>query len=528
MSISVLDCTLRDGGYCNEWRFGHNNIIKIIKSLIESNVQIIECGYVTSFVEYDREATRYRSLSDVSDLLREIGGHSQTTEYVVMINYGDYDIDILPDKADDILIDGIRLAFHKENIRDALRFAVAIQEKGYKLYLQPMVTLSYTDREFLDLINEANKIKPDAIYIVDSFGTMKRKDLMRLFYIADHSVKSGIMIGFHSHNNMQLAFANAQALVDMHSQHDVVLDCSIYGMGRGAGNLNTELILDYLNDALNTSYNVKPLIKVIDRVLDSFYKTDFWGYSLPNYISASYGVHPNYARYLSDKNTLNIEDMDAILGLIEENKKECFDREYVEGIYTGFLSKNSKLTDNWVDFSNKLKGKTVLLIAPGESSDTESELIEKCADSEDVCLISVNHAYRLRQPEYIFVSNLRRFRELEKKYYDRCIVTSNIPASNAYTQVDYGSLLCDNIYVRDNAGLMAIKLMIICGISRLLLAGFDGYSYDDMKNYADRNLMIVTKRALAAAMNEGITEEIRKYSERITIQFVTRPRHVTL
>lgn len=111
-----------------------------------------------------------------------------------------------------------------------------------------MVSLSYTDEEFLDLIKRVNELEPHVFYIVDSFGMMKHKDLKRLFYFVEHNLKDSIQIGFHSHNNMQFAYSNVQSLVDMHSERDLIIDASICGMARGASNLNTGLFVGYLNE----------------------------------------------------------------------------------------------------------------------------------------------------------------------------------------------------------------------------------------------------------------------------------------
>lgn len=104
-----------------------------------------------------------------------------------------------------------------------------VKEKGYKVFVQAMVSVAYTDEEFLELISRVNEIEPYAFYIVDSFGMMKRKDLTRLFYIVEHNLKPCIWIGFHSHNNLQLAYSNAQSLVDMQTNRKLIVDSSVYG-----------------------------------------------------------------------------------------------------------------------------------------------------------------------------------------------------------------------------------------------------------------------------------------------------------
>ena len=152
--------------------------------------------------------------------------------------------------------------------------------------------------------------------------------------MVEHNLNENIWIGFHSHNNMQLAFSNAQELVNIQTNRNLIIDSSVYGMGRGAGNLNTELFVEYLNDNCGTEYNIKPLLKIIDDIINGFYQKNYWGYSLPNYISASHNAHPNYASYLDDKKTLTVENINEIFDMMDSEKSLEFDKEYICLLYT--------------------------------------------------------------------------------------------------------------------------------------------------------------------------------------------------
>ena len=258
--VHILDCTLRDGGYCNQWRFGLENVKKITLGLVEANVEIIECGFITNKTAYDLMVTKYNTVEQVAKIIPE---KRDGKIFVVMMNYGEYEIDDLPEY-DGSSIEGIRVAFHKKDLDAALSLCQQIKEKGYKVFVQAMVSLCYTDEEFLAMIRRVNEIEPYAFYIVDSFGMMKGKDLTRLFYVVEHNLKNSIWIGFHSHNNMQLAYSNSQILVGMQTNRNLIVDSSIYGMGRGAGNLNTELFIGYLNENYEKTYLLKPLLTIID------------------------------------------------------------------------------------------------------------------------------------------------------------------------------------------------------------------------------------------------------------------------
>lgn len=518
-NIRVLDCTLRDGGYCNNWQFGQKNIKKILRSLIDSNIDIIECGFLTNKIIYDADVSKFTDLAQLKPFLPD--NHPEKL-LVVMVNYGEFDFSKLPD-CKDTSIDGIRLAFHKKNVHEALEACTVIANKGYKLFIQPMVSLRYSDKEFLDLIKETNKIKPYAFYIVDSFGEMKRKDLTRLFYMVEHNLNENIQIGFHSHNNMQLAYSNAQRLVELQTTKNLIIDSSVYGMGRGAGNLNTELFTEYLNECRQTEYDIKPLLSIIDDVLDGFYQQKSWGYSLPNYISALHSAHPNYAFYLDDKKTLTVERMNEIFLRMDETKKYEFDKNYIEELYTTFMATGREQEVHKDELKKLLAGKTVLLIGPGKSAESDKEKIIEYLKDRSLVSLSVNYDYPYSETDFAFISNMRRFREYPVEKHNHCIITANIISDDVYLQTKYRDLLNDVEAVRDNAGLMAIKFLINNGVKKIVLAGFDGYSHNSAENYAEKSMAFVTKTALLDAINHGMAMVLKEYSKNVEIEFLTKP-----
>lgn len=522
-NIHILDCTLRDGGYCNEWRFGFNNIKKITSGLQEAGIEVIECGFITNRVSYNPDISKFVSLSEISQI---IPLNREGKLYVAMMNYGEFNVDELPIH-DGSSIDGIRVAFHKKNLSDALDVCRRIKEKGYLVFIQAMVSLNYTDEEFLSLIRSVNNFNPYAFYIVDSFGMMKRKDLTRLFYMVEHNLNDNIWIGFHSHNNMQLAYSNAQQLVSMQTNRNLIIDSSIYGMGRGAGNLNTELFIEYLNENAGKNYNLKPILVLIDEILSDFYQRNYWGYSLPNYISAAHNAHPNYAGYLDDKKTLTIEGMNDIFDMMDEDKKVSFDRAYIEELYLKYMAKEHTQEEHKTELTEVLRGKKILLIAPGKSSVEESDKIVGFIDSNTI-VISVNHAYEEVSPHFIFIPNSRRFRDLPKDKRNICIVTSNISADGIYYQEKYKELTNQEESVFDNAGLMAIKFLMKYNVEGVYLAGFDGYSHDAADNYGSSDLAFVTRNAILDAMNSGMTRMLKIFTNSVKIEFVTTPKYVKI
>ena len=523
-NIKVLDCTLRDGGYCNQWQFGSDNIKAITSGLTESGIDIIECGFLTNRVDYNPEVSKFTTIEEIAKVIPE---DRKGSMYVCMVNYGEYRLEDFP-PYDGTSIDGIRVAFHKKNMKEAVAFCYGLKQKGYTVFMQAMVSLSYTDEEFLNLIKLSNELNPYAFYIVDSFGVMKRKDLIRLFYVVEHNLKDGIAIGYHSHNNLQLAYSNAQALVDIRTNKDIIFDSSVFGMGRGAGNLNTELFVEYLNDTVGTSYAIKPLLTIVDEILNSFYQQNYWGYSLPNYLSAKHNAHPNYAGWLDARKTLTVDNMDDIFMLMDEEKKKEYDKAYIENLYERYLATGQVQEAHLAELEGRLNGKEVLIIAPGSSSKREKDKVITCASKDNVLSISINFDYQEYDTDYIFLSNLRRFRELDSEKRSKCIVTANIPSVGVYLQTRYKDLLNEVEAVKDNAGLMLIKFLINKNVSKIYIAGIDGYDLDVANNFVDKKMAFVTSKETFRAMNEGLVMVMREFKKQIPIEYVTTPQFIKI
>lgn len=519
--IFILDSTLRDGGYCNDWEFGFDNKKRIISKLVEANIEVVECGILCNG-SFSKDKSKY---SNIEQILEALPPHRGNTQFVALMNCGQFDLSKL-EECREGGIDGIRVAFHKEDLGEALRLIEAIKEKKYKVFMQPMVTAAYSMEEYMDLLLAANRIEPYAFYIVDSFGSMKMNDVKKFCTLADNFLSKNIMLGFHSHNNLQLAYSNTQIFIHEVSERKVIVDCCIMGMGRGAGNLNTELFLEYMNGIYGDRYKVEPILYVIDEIINLFYHEKYWGYSLPNYLSASFNMHPNYASYLADKNTLTISMMKELLSLLDIEKKNTFDKEYIEDLYLSYMCANKAKSKARAELPELFHLKEILLIAPGKSIDTETDKINDFIKKKNVIKISINFNPLTIHTDYIFISNPRRYEEVGEIDETRLITTSNIEGSLNCKRVDYFSLLCNEKNIRDNAAMMLIKLMIKSGAKKIYLAGVDGYDEDNKNNYAKFSTTLVTSNEHRRNMNEGMTRVLNQLADEIEIEFVTTEKRI--
>ena len=328
----VMDVTLRDGGCVLDFNFGRRNMEKILAAQEEAGVDMIELGYIDAEKGSCSGRTMYSSEQVIPQTI--LKKKKPDVTYVAMIDYGRYDPDCLQLR-DANGLDGIRMAFHRKDMENMIPLCRRILEKGYMLFLQPMVTLRYSDREILQLIELVNQYLPEtyALYIVDSFGEMREKDVYRYLNLFDDNLAPGVAVGLHSHNNIQLSFSNAQAALKYQTGRQLVLDSSIKGMGKGAGNLNTELLLGYLNRAYAGEYRIKPLLELTDQVINCLQEKFFWGYAPEYYLSSEYHCSPSYARWFYREKQLSIEMVEALLREISEEKKLSFDLNYARTLY---------------------------------------------------------------------------------------------------------------------------------------------------------------------------------------------------
>ena len=203
-NIQILDCTLRDGGYVNDFDFGKRNIRTILSKLMSANIDIIECGFLEDG-EYNPETSVFNTVEQIAQVLP--ANRNSGTMFVAMACYGEYDITRLS-PCDGNSVTGIRVTFHYNEVEEALEYCKAIKELGYKVFVQPVGTSSYTDRQLLTLIERVNELKPYSFYLVDTLGLMVQSEVARFFYLIDHNLDKEIHMGFHSHNNLQLSFSN--------------------------------------------------------------------------------------------------------------------------------------------------------------------------------------------------------------------------------------------------------------------------------------------------------------------------------
>ena len=518
--VKILDCTLRDGGYVNNNAFGEKEIKKIIEYLAEAGVDIIECGYLMDNIEYDENKTEFLSMEQAEPFL------IPDNSYTLMLLGEKYEIENLPENTDG-KIDTIRMTFHKKSLKKAIEYAKKIKEKGYKLFLQPTSIMSYTEEEMKSMLKELNNLDVDCIAIVDTFGQMTPEDTRRVTKIFDDCLRENIKIGIHLHNNLQTAFANAITFLDTISENrEVEIDTSLLGMGRGAGNLPTELLANYLNDRYGKEYKLEPLLEASDDIISKIKEEHDWGYSLPYYLSAINGIHPSYIILFLERKTLNSVDINNLIKMIPEDKKIEFDREYAEELYRIYNEKSIDDIESRKKLERLVSGKKVVLIGPGRSIINYRDQIEDLLSEDNIFSIAVNGT-DMFYTDATFYSNKKRYNEFCKKD-NLTLLTSNIKTDQEEDELifDYSNSLSRESGISDNSLLIILNILKDLNVEEIQLVGFDGFSTNMQDNFYSTERTNVLTEDFIKRLNESIAKSISGYKEKVKIKSLTPTRYM--
>lgn len=512
--INILDCTLRDGGYVNDFNFSNRDIKRTIKKLLKSNIEIIECGFLDSQKGKENDCTRFKTYEVLENLVGDLT-LNENQLLVAMVDLNSYDLTTLPNIKKDSKVTGIRLAYRKTNYLEAIEQAKILKEKGFNVFMQPMSTVSFSNEELKDMLEKINILNPYAVYIVDTSGSMYQDTFLNLFEEVEKTLNKDIKLGFHSHNNLQLSYAIAIDFINSVKTRDIIIDSSVYGMGRGAGNLNTELLADFLNKKYSKNYEIENILELIDSYFYALYKANQWGYSLAHFLSASYSVHPNYASYLLDTKRLSINEIKTILEQIPNKNVYEYSKTLIEELYFMHNSSKQKL----IKEPNISTNKKILLLGSGQNIKLKIKEIKEKRD--EYLIISLNHKPDFITPDFYFFNSQKRYDEFFENIEKYSIISSsNLEVNTNYT-LDYKELstINDN-FQNDISAIMMINYFKNKGLQNIYLAGVDGFKLD-LENYTYSEEDKLVDENSINELNSSIAKAIEILSKDIKIEFIT-------
>lgn len=476
VNIRLLDCTLRDGGHVNKGAFGFDVIKSIIEDLVNAKIDIIEAGFLCNETT-GKDISKFSSIAELKEYLPK---HMGNSKLAVMAD----NVDVSSLEPYDGTVEYIRLSFRKKEFEWAEKSAKILKEKGYKVFINPIHGSSITDEEYLQIIEKVNKIAPYGFSIVDTFGAMRKKDLGRLYYLVENNLNKDIVIGIHLHENLGIAYSLAQYILEIAiPTRNIVIDGSLYGMGKIPGNLCIEQMMDYMNNQYGTDYSTEPVFDAIDEFIVPIKDSIPWGYSIHYALSGQCAVHRTYAEYLGKKNRLRTKDIRRVLNMIDNNHKEIFDEGYIEKLYSSYINSDYDDSDDYIHFEQALKEFSgVIILAPGSSLKKlilDNELLNKA------CVISINFVYEKVQSDFYFFTNAKRLGYVHDLDNNKLIITSNLKDELRQSRFVFArnELSYHNDIHCDDSTIMLMGLLRRIGVKDIYVAGFDGFKEGSLNFY---------------------------------------------
>ncbi len=459
-----MDCTLRDGGYYTNWDFSQTLVNTYLESFNSLPVDYLEVGYRSNAQNGYLGEYFYLPIH-VMKRLKEI----TNKKLVIILN----EKDVRAEHAQALLepckpyIDMVRMAIDPKNFDRALLLAAEVKKMGFEVGFNVMYMSTWKEqKEFLNLIPEVKGIA-DYFYMVDSFGGVYPADVKETFDIVRS--KTDVPIGFHGHNNLELGLINTLTALDCGAE---IVDATVTGMGRGAGNLKTELLLTVLNAQGKVEFDFNPLAKVVDAFaeLQEFYQ---WGTNLPYMVSGAHSLPQKQVMDWVGKRYYSFNSIIRALDNQSKGRKDNFELPHVDFTtekdykHALIVGGGPSVREHSAGIEEFLKQNTDLAVI--HASSRNSGAFKNIENDQYFCMVG-NEGYRL---EKVFSSTDEIKGKLILPPFPRKMGTY-IPPSMENKSFELKSIDFTDI-LKDTHTAIALQTARELGVQSVYIIGYDGY-----------------------------------------------------
>lgn len=488
----ILDCTLRDGGYYNNWQFSKSLVREYILNIQELGVNVIELGF-----RFPKPHKRLGSCGKTSDKFINSFLDIKKSKFAVMINSSDYinknvvDINLLSQyfkKKNLSGVDIVRIATHFKDLEKSNQISKFLKQIGYEVCLNLM---QISDIDLKNLKKELLKLKEfyfDVFYFADSLGSLNTKDIQKIVLYLKKNLK--VKLGIHAHDNQNLALSNTLTACEYGVDW---LDSTFMGMGRGPGNAATEKLIIYRN---KNKIGIDNLTLITSHLYDSYFKKLYdkykWGPNYLYYLSSLYGIHPTYIQAMKNSMT-QIEKTNLLLKLKELPEKNKF--------FSELLHVNQAKKINFYKNTNK-KYYEFLIIGGGNSFTNNLKRVEKYIEVKKPCVLLLNYNDQLSSSYIDFILTINPMKMIEISKNRNLIKNTIIAPKNLFSKnilKDMKNIFYFNSKAKDSSqtGMDKANLVLSYAIhfasslnsKQITFVGIDGYKNKKYDNSLIQSLI---------------------------------------
>jgi 4-hydroxy 2-oxovalerate aldolase len=499
---NLLDCTLRDGGYYNNWDFPSRLVNNYLKVMSKVGIKYVEIGF-RSFTSTTFRGSNWYTTDDYLESLKI----PSSIKIVVMVNASQIlnQKNIL--KATKLLfkpksksrVHMVRIACHFHEFKQSLKILKELKRLGYQVAINLMQISEQSSQKITEISKKLSQTNLDILYFADSLGSMKLNDVDKIIESIKIFWKGHI--GVHMHNNLGQALSNNIYCMEQGIQW---IDSTILGMGRGAGNAATEHFIIEYKKFFKKKLDIISLQNLISQEFAELKIKYKWGTNSFYYLAGKYGIHPTYIQEMISTGFGNSE----ILAAIDQLKNNEGSKYNVDLVRAEFQKDIKLKNGNWSPMK-KIKGKEVLLVASGPKSNEYLNSIENFIKRHKPYVIAVNNDVKIDKNlidvyaacnPLKFMADINSFKKLRRPLVaPKSILDENIKKKFSKIKIlNFGVGLEQNKYKFFKNGTIiprfytlayALAIATSGKSKKILLAGFDGYGANDNRTKLINNLL---------------------------------------
>ena len=493
--IKILDCTLRDGGYYNNWDFSNDLVNDYLKTMSLVGVDYVELGFRSFQTKDFKGPTWYttdsylESLSIPKNLI--IGVMVNAFELISHHLGFAKATKLMFRHAKKSKVKFVRLACHFEEFNQTAKICKILRDMDYIVTINLMQISEQSEEKIISIIKLAKKTSPNVLYFADSLGSMDPSQISNLVKIFRKNWNGSL--GIHTHNNLGKAIVNSITAVNLGVTW---LDCTVMGMGRGAGNAQTEYLLIEMQNIRKRETNILPLLKLIKKHFYPMKQKYKWGTNTYYYLAGKYGIHPTYVQEML---TTSYSDSE-MLAAINQLRRSGGERYNVDLVRSEFQKPMKLKQGEWSPIT-KIRNKEVLLVASGPKAKDYKHEIEKYIELKKPFVIALNTDVCVNKN---FINVFAACNPLkliaDADLYKSLTLPLAVPKSLLSNDLkrkfknlkilDFGAGVKENHFEFHKRGAIMPKLYTLVyalsiatsgNASKILLAGFDGYGIQDRR-----------------------------------------------
>lgn len=519
--MKVLDCTLRDGGYYNDWDFDPQLVRETVEPLVKAGVDCVELGYRT----FPRTDTGGLCKFCPESQLSFVKEYADDVEFGVMVDAKsllgsdgmplDGALSHIFRPAEESILSFVRIASGYDHVDGALALSADLKAMGYRTTINLMRASTLAADVFADVIKRIEEGDTDILYLADSFGSLSPERVAWMM----RQLRDGFSgaIGFHAHDNLGLAYANSMAALEEGVDY---IDATLMGMGRGAGNARLEQLLLSLSESMHDSrYDPIALLDLIDTRYRKLHDEYQWGWSYSYMLAGLKNIHPTYCQNLHSSHQYTMPQVFKILSEIPDKSRRSFKPEVMQAACDSVFHSLSESASDRVQVSRSMpdyQGRKVLIVANGPAVKRYDEAVHSLASSGSYAVLQCNHVPALDGVDRsIVVLNEVRLGEIWPHLSDEKITRihsgpERVPPRYLDPRMQSLPFTLGRVALPTasdeplsiphfDVGMFASMMALNAGAESIHFAGFDGFSSEE----SNRPMQLFWNEFLALAQERG-------------------------